>query len=473
MKPALSQNPSSAPKTAPETPISTLFAMQKQHFAAQHPHPVQSRLDELRRLKCAIQTHEKDICAALESDLGKCAEESYLCEIGMVLSELSWMQRHLRRLCRPTHVRTPLAQFPSRSFICHDPYGTVLILSPWNYPFLLTMQPLIGALSGGNCCMLKLSSDAPATAEIIRTLCAECFPPQQVAVVTGGRAENQALLDLPFDKIFFTGSTHVGREVLRRAAEHLTPVTLELGGKSPVLVDHTADLALAARRIAFGKLLNAGQTCVAPDYVLVERRVEEAFVSELKKQFAQLCPDPLNHPQFVHIVNRKHFDRLKALISPEQCVFGGESDTEGLRIAPTILHPVSAQDDVMQEEIFGPILPVLPVDSLDEAIAFVKARPKPLACYLFSARRDVQKRVLATLSFGGGCINDTVIHLATSDLPFGGVGDSGMGHYHGRESFRCFTHEKSVLQKGTWLDVPLRYMPYTKKKEKWIRRFLK
>lgn len=458
---------------APHADIAALFAAQKACFASGVTRPVSHRLDQLRRLRRAILAHEQDIEAALQSDLGKCRTEAYMCEIGMVLSELGYLLRRTRRYCRDTHVLTPLAQFPARSFIRHDPMGVVLIMSPWNYPFLLTIEPLLGALAGGNCCILKPSKDAPATSAIIRQICAECFPLEEVAVVEGGRTENQALLDQPFDKIFFTGSSHVGQEVLRRAAEHLTPVTLELGGKSPVIVAKDADLTLAARRIAFGKLLNAGQTCVAPDYVLVAREVEDAFVAALQKQFDQLCPDPLHSAEYVHIVNQKHFDRLTGLMASGQIVYGGSIDPAALRIAPTILRNVSPDSPVMQEEIFGPILPILPVSGIDEAIAFAAARPHPLACYLFTKDRAVQRRVLDTLPFGGGCINDTIIHLATSRMPFGGVGHSGMGGYHGRDSFRCFTHDKSIVKKALWLDLPMRYTPYSKKKETLIRFFLK
>lgn len=457
----------------PHADIAALFAAQKACFASGVTRPVSHRLDQLRRLRRAILMHEQDIEAALQSDLGKCGTETYMCETGMVLSELNYLLRRIRRYCRDTHVLTPLAQFPARSFIRHDPMGVVLIMSPWNYPFLLTIEPLLGALAGGNCCILKPSKDAPATAAVIRQICTECFPQEEVAVVEGGRMENQALLDQPFDKIFFTGSRHVGQEVLRRASEHLTPVTLELGGKSPVIVAKDVDLALAARRIAFGKLLNAGQTCVAPDYVLVEREVADAFVAALQKQFDALCPDPLHSAEYVHIVNEKHFDRLTGLMASGQVVYGGDYDPATLCIAPTILRDVSPDSPVMQEEIFGPLLPILPVDSIDEATAFAAARPHPLACYLFTKDRAVQRRVLDTLSFGGGCINDTIIHLATSRMPFGGVGRSGIGGYHGHDSFRCFTHDKSIVKKALWLDLPMRYTPYSEKKEKLIRFFLK
>ena len=334
-------------------------------------------------------------------------------------------------------------------------------------------MPLVGAISAGNCAVVKPSAYAPESSRVISKLIESAFPTGFVTAVEGGRDANKALLDEPFDYIFFTGSVAVGKTVMEAAAKRLTPVTLELGGKSPIIVDETANLPLAARRIAFGKVLNAGQTCVAPDYVLVAREVEDAFVAALQKQFDQLCPDPLHSAEYVHIVNQKHFDRLTGLMASGQIVYGGSIDPAALRIAPTILRNVSPDSPVMQEEIFGPILPILPVSTIDEAIAFAAARPHPLACYLFTKGRAVQRRVLDTLPFGGGCINDTIIHLATSRMPFGGVGHSGMGGYHGRDSFRCFTHDKSIVKKALWLDLPMRYTPYNKKKETLIRFFLK
>ena len=321
--------------------------------------------------------------------------------------------------------------------------------------------------------LVKPSAYSAATSRLLRGMAEALFEPRYIAAVEGGREENAGLLEQKFDFIFFTGSPAVGRLVMQKAAAHLTPVSLELGGKSPVIVDETADIALAARRITWGKFLNAGQTCVAPDYVLVAREVEDAFVAALQKQFDQLCPDPLHSAEYVHIVNQKHFDRLTGLMASGQIVYGGSIDPAALRIAPTILRNVSPDSPVMQEEIFGPILPILPVSSIDEAIAFAAARPHPLACYLFTKDRAVQRRVLDTLPFGGGCINDTIIHLATSRMPFGGVGHSGMGDYHGRDSFRCFTHDKSIVKKALWLDLPMRYTPYSKKKETLIRFFLK
>ncbi|MBQ7826276.1 MAG: aldehyde dehydrogenase, partial [Clostridia bacterium] len=371
-------------------------------------------------------------------------------------------------------VLTPLAQFHARSFTICNPYGVVLIMSPWNYPFMLTMEPLIGALAAGNCCVVKPSAYAPATSAIIREIIAECFPPEYVAVVEGGRKENQALLDQRFDYIFFTGGVTVGREVMRKAAEHLTPVSLELGGKSPCIVDSTARLDLAAKRLAFGKLLNCGQTCVAPDYLLIDRRIKDEFLALLKKHIVSMIgEDALENDQYVRMVSRRHYDRVMGLIDPAKVFFGGKGDEASLHIQPTIIDNVTADDPVMQEEIFGPVLPVIAYDSIDEAIAFINGREHPLALYLFSEDKATQERFLRAVPFGGGCINDTIIHLATSRMGFGGVGQSGMGSYHGIRSFKTFSHEKSIVNKSTWMDLPVRYMPYGALKDKLLRVFLR
>ena len=347
-------------------------------------------------------------------------------------------------------------------------------MSPWNYPFMLCMEPLIGALAAGNCCVLKPSAYSPATSAVIRELVEACFPPEYVTAVEGGRQENQALLDQKFDYIFFTGGTAVGTEVMTKAARHLTPVTLELGGKSPCIVDKTAKLNLAAKRLAFGKLLNCGQTCVAPDYLLIQREVKEEFLAHLKKWMAAMYgQDPLDNDGYVRMVNEKHFRRVMGLIDPAKVVYGGRGDPETLRIQPTILDGVTPEDPVMQEEIFGPVLPVLTFDTVEEAERFVAQRPHPLALYLFSEDRAVQRHVLHHLSFGGGCVNDTIIHLATSRMGFGGVGQSGMGSYHGKRSFDTFSHRKSIVQKSTWMDLPFRYAPYTPLGSKLLRIFLK
>ncbi len=453
--------------------IETLVARQRAYFAQNATLPLEFRREALDKLERAIAQREGEINDALRADLGKSASESYMCEVGMTLSELRFMRSHLRAFARKRRVLTPLAQFHASSYTVRDPYGVVLIMSPWNYPFMLTMEPLVGALAAGNCCVVKPSAYAPATSAVIGKLIADCFPPEHVCVVEGGRAENQALLHQTFDYIFFTGGVTVGREVMRCASEHLTPVTLELGGKSPCIVDSTAKVKLAARRIAFGKLLNCGQTCVAPDYLLADRRVEGELIACLAQEFERMAPDALRNDSYVHMVSRKHFDRVMGLIDPEKAVIGGHGDAQTLRIEPTILRGVSAEDPVMQEEIFGPVLPVLTYDTLDEAIAFVRSRPHPLALYFFSEDKAAQRRILRETAFGGGCINDTIIHLATSRMGFGGVGQSGMGSYHGKKSFDTFSHEKSIVDKKTWMDMPVRYMPYTKLKGKLLRIFLR
>ena len=457
-----------------EQAIRDIVERQRAFFRTEKTLDLPYRRQALLALQEAIRSHEDAINAALQSDLGKSATETYMCETGMTLSELSYMLSHMNRFARRRHALTPLAQFPSSSFTVRDPYGVVLIMSPWNYPFMLCMEPLIGALAAGNCCVLKPSAYAPATSRVIGEIVSACFPPEYVAVINGGRQENQALLCQTFDYIFFTGGVTVGREVMRHAAEHLTPVTLELGGKSPCIVDATAKLDVAARRLAFGKLLNCGQTCVAPDYLLIDRRVKDAFLERLRHFMERMYgSDALKNDGYVHMINRKHFDRVCGLINPAKVVYGGRSDPETLRIQPTILCDVTGEDAVMQEEIFGPVLPVIAYDNVEEALAFVRERPHPLALYLFSEDRALQNRVLKTLAFGGGCINDTIIHLATSRMGFGGVGNSGMGSYHGKKSFDTFSHEKSIVSKSTLLDMPTRYAPYSRLQEKMLRFFLR
>ena len=397
-----------------------------------------------------------------------------MCETGMTLSELSWMRRHLAGLMRGHTVMTPLAQFAAHSFRSPSPYGNVLIMSPWNYPLMLTLEPLIDALAAGNTAVVKPSAYAPATSAVIQKLIAECFDPEYVFVVTGGRAENQALLNQKFDKIFFTGGKTVGREVLRHAAEYLTPVTLELGGKSPCIVDATANIRLAAKRIVFGKYLNCGQTCVAPDYLYCEASIRNELVQAIREEItAQFGADPLQNENYGKIINQKHFDRILGLIDPAKVVAGGNANARTLRIAPTVMTDVTFDDAVMGEEIFGPILPVLTWNSLDEAIAQVESRPHPLALYFFTSSSANRKQVLSRCRFGGGCINDTIIHLATSAMPCGGVGESGMGGYHGKAGFEEFSHTRSIVDKKTWIDLPMRYQPYTSLKDRMIRMFLR
>lgn len=456
--------------------IKNIIDAQRTHFKTGATLSYEARMTTLEKLEQAILRHEEDLNQALKLDLGKSDTESYMCEIGMTLSEISWMKRHLKGLMREKTVPTPLAQFAARSFRSPSPYGTVLIMSPWNYPVLLTLEPLIDALAAGNTAVVKPSAYAPETARVLRIILEECYPPELAAVVTGGRAENQALLEQRFDKIFFTGGKAVGKEVLRHAAEHLTPVTLELGGKSPCIVDSTAKLELAAKRIVFGKFLNCGQTCVAPDYIYCERAVQDRLVEAIKKEIGiQFGQKPLDNPDYGHIVNQKHYERLMGLVAAageERLVAGGESVPEELRIAPTVLRDMTFEDAVMGEEIFGPILPVVTWETLEEAIDKIESMPHPLALYYFTQSKANQKKVLDRCRFGGGCINDVVIHLATSNMPFGGVGESGMGGYHGKAGFDEFTHYRSIVDKKTWMDLPIRYQPYHVRKKKLIRFFL-
>ena len=450
--------------------------LEKQHrlFQEGATLPVSFRISQLQKLKDGIRRYEEELDQALEADLGKSRMESYMCEIGLTLSELTWVQKHLRSLVREKRVSTPLAQFAARSFRSPSPYGTVLIMSPWNYPVLLTLEPLIDAIAAGNTVVIKPSAYAEHTSAVLKKMLKECFPSEYVAVVTGGRAENKALLEQRFDKIFFTGGKTVGREVLRHAAEYLTPVTLELGGKSPCIVDKSAKIPLAAKRIVFGKYLNCGQTCVAPDYILCDRTVSDELILALQKEITtQFGEDPLKNPDYGKIINRKHYDRIMGLIDPDKVVCGGCGDGQSLRIAPTIMKNVIFSDTVMGEEIFGPVLPILTYDTLEEAINIVEEHPHPLALYLFGEDKGAQKKVLELCHFGGGCINDTIIHLATSAMPFGGVGESGMGGYHGKTGFETFSHFRSIVDKKTWMDLPIRYQRYSRMKERLLRVFLR
>ena len=422
--------------------------------------PVDFRIAQLKKLYAAVKKYTPEINDALQTDLGKSHSEAFMCESGFLLTEISYLIRHVKKFSKAKKAPTPLAQFPSRSFTQPVPYGNVLIMSPWNYPFLLSMEPLVDALAAGNTAIVKPSAYSPATGKIVEKILSECFPREYVAVVTGGREENAALLQEKFDLIFFTGSQAVGKEVLRHASEHLTPVVLELGGKSPCIVDASADIPLAARRIVFGKYLNCGQTCIAPDYVLCEKSVKEAFVTavirEIKRQYGE---DPLEEKDYGKIINFKHFSRLCRLIDRKKVVHGGITKEETLQIAPTVMDYVNRKDPVMQEEIFGPILPILTFDRFEDVVEDLKGRDKPLALYLFSHDREHIRTVTKELSYGGGCINDVIIHLATSDLPFGGVGESGMGAYHGKIGFDTFSHKKAILDKKTWIDLPMRYQP--------------
>ncbi|MBQ8249530.1 MAG: aldehyde dehydrogenase [Clostridia bacterium] len=444
--------------------IQSLLEKQRIYYRSGVTIPVKFRIEQLKKLYATVKKYQNEINDALTADLGKSHYEGFMCESGLVLTEISYMIGHTKRFAKRKTVPTPLAQFHSHSFKQPVPYGNVLIMSPWNYPFLLTLDPLADAIAAGNTAIVKPSAYSPATSKIIEKIIKECFAPEYVAVVTGGRAENTALLDAKFDFVFFTGSQAVGKEVLRHTAENLTPAVLELGGKSPCIVDSSANIKLAAKRIVFGKYLNCGQTCVAPDYILCERSVKDAFVnavvSEIKKQYGD---EPLANKDYGKIINEKHFARLCGLIDEKKVIIGGNTNAETCQIAPTVMDNVTYDDAVMGEEIFGPIMPILTFDDFDTLVDELKTKDKPLALYLFTSDKKHIKRVMTELSYGGGCINDVVIHLATSAMGFGGVGESGMGSYHGKDGFDAFSHYKSIVDKKTWLDLPMRYQPYKSK----------
>lgn len=453
--------------------IEKITASQQEFFYSGKTLDVEYRIEALKRLRDSIKAHEKELAAAIKSDLGKSESESYMCEIGLTLSDISYTLSHIKGWAKTKRVCTPLTNFHAKSMIVNEPYGVVLIMSPWNYPVLLTLEPLVGAIAAGNCAVVKPSAYSPATSKVIADIVSEVFPPEYVTVITGGRQENQRLLDQRFDYIFFTGGVNVGKMVMEKASKNLTPVTLELGGKSPVVIDHTANLKLAARRIAFGKFLNCGQTCIAPDYILIEEQVHDEFLKLIKSETEKMYSDALKNKNYDKMINQKHFERVLHLIDPKKIYLGGMASAATLQIEPTILDGVTADDAVMQEEIFGPVLPVITVKDSEEAYHFIRKREKPLALYLFTNDKEVEKRFLREVSFGGGCVNDTIIHIATSNLPFGGVGNSGMGHYHGRYTFETFSHQKSVVKKYNWIDLKMRYQPYSSLKDRLIRLFLK
>ncbi|WMT29375.1 aldehyde dehydrogenase [Bacillus aerius] len=438
-----------------------------------HTPSVQERIRLLNDLKAAIKHHEKDILQALAHDLHKSEQEAYTTEIGMVYEEINHTVKHLHKWAKPSRAKTPLTHIGSKSMIIKEPYGSVLIIAPWNYPFQLALSPLVGAISAGNAVTLKPSELTPHVSNVIGTIVESVFQEDLAAVVEGGVDVSTELLKLPFDYMFFTGSVAVGKIVMEAAAKYLTPVTLELGGKSPCIVMPDADIKLAAKRITFGKFTNAGQTCIAPDYLLVHESIKEDLLREITTCIRDFYGDqPETNPHFGKNVSQRHFDRLSQFLSNGTIVTGGQRNETELKIAPTILDHITWEDPVMQEEIFGPILPVMTFDSLQEAAAMIKARPKPLALYLFTTSKETEAYILDNLSFGGGCINDTLMHVATPYLPFGGVGESGIGRYHGKESFFTFTHEKSVLRQTNRFDFSFRY-PNAKNGLGIVRKFLK
>lgn len=456
-----------------KTSLESLVERQRTFFATGKTRDYVFRMEALKKLQDILEKYEAEISEALRIDLGKPMLEAYSTEVAYVKEDLRYVMKRLKKWSRPQKVSSPLVSWPARSMILPEPYGNTLIVSPWNYPFQLTVSPLIGAIAAGNTAILKPSEATPKTQELLVRLINAAFPPEFVCCVGGGVEESTALLDFRYDFIFFTGSTRVGKIVAEKAAKYLTPVCLELGGKSPCIVDKNIDLKTTTRRIAWGKFLNAGQSCVAPDYVLVHQDIYEAFTKELTNTITEFYgKDPHASESLGRIVNTTHFDRLQKLIEPSKVIMSSPSVREERFMAPTVMKDVGWNDNVMTEEIFGPVLPLIPYTDLSEVMKNIQSRPKPLALYLFSTDSAIQEKILSNLSYGGACVNDTMVHLTNPLLPFGGVGESGVGSYHGRQSFDLFSHRKSVMVKPFWGDATMRYAPYTGWKLKLIRFFL-
>ncbi|WP_050607900.1 aldehyde dehydrogenase [Clostridium niameyense] len=453
--------------------IKTIIKNQREFFSKGNTKNIEFRIKALKELKSAIKNNEQNIFMALKKDLNKSEFETYSTEIGIVYDEINLAIKNINKWSKPKRVKTPITNFLSSSYIYKEPYGVVLIISPWNYPFQLLMAPLVGAIEAGNCAILKPSEIATETEKVIVKIIKETFEQGYINVVTGGVEINTILLKEKFDYIFFTGAPNIGKIVMKSASENLTPVTLELGGKSPCIIDRDVDIKLAAKRITWGKFLNAGQTCVAPDYILIHKDVKKKFVIYMKEYIKEFFgSDPSKSSDYPRIINEKHFKRLENYLKEGRILIGGRSDIRDLYIEPTIIDSVDWNSKIMQEEIFGPLFPIMEYEDLDNVIKIINKRPKPLALYFFSKNKEIQDLVINSVSFGGGCINDTIMHLATPHLPFGGVGNSGMGGYHGEESFNTFSHKKSVLKKSNIIDVKVRYAPY-KDKIKILRKLMK
>jgi aldehyde dehydrogenase (NAD+) len=452
---------------------SSLVAKQQSYFRSEITKDLAFRLEALQKLRTAIKNNEHNLMDALKADLNKSEFDAYSSEIGFVLEELRFTIKHLRSWVKPKRVKTPLTHIGSASYIYSEPYGVTLIIAPWNYPFQLAIAPLIGAIAAGNCAVIKPSELTPKTSELLGKIISELFSEEYITVVQGGVETSQALLSESFDYIFFTGSVPVGKVIMEAAAKNLTPITLELGGKSPCIVHEDANIKLAAKRIAWGKFTNAGQTCIAPDYLYIHKNIKDQFLQQFRETTIELYgQQPLNNPNFTRIVSQRHFDRLTNFLDDGKLFMGGKSNKNKLTIEPTVLTNISWEDTIMQDEIFGPILPVLEYSNLDDVIEGIHRHPKPLALYIFTESNNIQQEVLNSVSFGGGCVNDTVYHFASPYLPFGGVGNSGIGAYHGKGNFDTFSHNKSVLKQTTLFDIPFRY-PNVKNGLKKIKLFMK
>ncbi len=449
---------------------SVLFQEQKHFFKSRETYPLAFRKAQLRKLKHLVQLHEQAVYDALQADFQKGEFEAFVTELGGVIKSIDLHLKNMNRWSKPERVKSSLANFPSSSHIYREPFGVCLIIAPWNYPFLLALEPLVAAISAGNCAIIKPSELTPNTSALLAKIINESFPKEYLRVVEGGVSETTELLQEPFHKIYFTGSSRIGKVVMKAAAEHLTPVTLELGGKSPCVVDSDAKLALAAKRIVWGKFLNAGQTCIAPDYILAHHSIKDELITEMKQAILEMYGEnPKTNTDFQRIVNRNHFERISNLLKGEKIEFGGETDAQENYISPTILDEVAIKSSIMQEEIFGPVLPVLTFKDTSEVEEIIGSHPTPLAFYYFGKQNS--EHFLHNIEFGGACINDTISHLVNHHLPFGGKGNSGMGKSQGKYSFDTFSHQKGIVKRGTWMDIPLRYAPY-QGKLKWLKRLL-
>lgn len=452
--------------------VKELVADQHAFFNSNKTKEVSFRINRLQQLKAILKQREQDFIEAIKKDFQKPPLESYGTEIGFLYSEIDHILRHIKQWNKPERVWGSLINFPSRSYIYRQPYGVSLVIGAWNYPLLLSLSPALGSIAAGNCTIIKPSEISAHTSSLLAEVINSNFDRSYLKVIEGAAETTQQLLSEPLDYIFFTGSTRVGKIIMQEAAKQLTPVTLELGGKSPAIVHSDADIKTAAKRITWGKFLNAGQTCVAPDYIYVHKDLKQPLLKHLVQEITTFYgPDPRESSDFARIINNKHFNRLKGYLDNGTIVAGGQTDEQNLYIAPTILDEVEWDDDVMQEEIFGPILPVITFEELSVAINDIRSRPTPLSLYLFTDNKDIEEKIIKELPFGGGCINDTIAHLGNLNLPFGGLGQSGFGNYHGKSSFDIFTHKKSIMKKPTWLDNPMRYAPYSGKL-KWLKKII-
>lgn len=454
--------------------IEKIVKEQREYFNQYNTRDINNRINILKSIQKWINENTESISNALKEDLNKCESEAYMCEISMALNDIKYQIKHLKRWSKRKCVIPSLSLLPSIGYKYYEPYGVTLVMGTWNYPFLLAIQPTIASIAAGNTVVLKTSAYAPKTNEIIKELFTETCNKNLVSVIEGGRKENEIILEQQYDYIFFTGSSSIGKLVMKKASENLTPVTLELGGKSPCIIDDDENFDISVKRCIFSKVLNAGQTCIATDYLFIKEDLKERFIEESRIIINEFFgDDPIHNEQYVKIVNKKHFDRLKKLLENEKILLGGSMNEKELKIEPTIIDIKSKKTDIMQEEIFGPILPIMTYKNIDEVIDYINSHDKPLACYIFSNDKFIQDKIINKCSFGGGCINDTIMHIMPHRLGFGGVGKSGMGSYHGKYSFKTFSHEKSILKRSKSIDISITYYPYNKLKLKIAKLFLK